>query len=984
MHKKILMFSIFVFACMVLLSLPARAEDLSGADQAQKQMVMQNLSNMPLSFTENQGQWDERVLFQANAGGATMWFTKEGVYYQFSRRIPKGARPLNDPMNRLPDRIADEPDSIEQLFIKSTFVGANRNPIVHGEEAMEYKCNYFIGNDQTKWRTDVPNYKVIVFKDIYTGIDLKYHGDGKRMEYDFIVSPGSDYSQIRVQYDGAKSLSVNDSGELVVESEWGGLKELRPKVYQDIDGQRTLIKGKYLILSGNTFAFKLCGDYNPAYAIAIDPVVLSYSTFLGGGNSDEGSSIAVDDSRCVYVTGRTHSADFPTVNPYDGSYNGDYDAFITKFNSAGNGLVYSTYLGGTGLDTGGGIVVDSSDYVYVLGATRSSDFPTANPYDGSQNGGSDAFIAKLNSAGNGLVYSTYLGGSADDGWAQIAVDNLGHVYVSGMTRSSDFPTVNPYDGSYNGSEDVFVTKFNSAGNGLVYSTYLGGSGRDWGIHMAVDDSGCVYVTGWTDSTDFPTVNPYDGSYNGSEDVFVTKFNSTGDGLIYSTYLGGSYKDNAEGIAVDDSGCVYVSGWTHSADFPTVNPYDGSYNGSWDAFVTKFNSAGNGLVYSTYLGGTDIENGRQIAVDSSGHAYVTGHTYSPDFPTVSPYDGSYNGSADVFVTKFNSTGNGLIYSTYLGGSGEDDALGIAVDNSGLAYVTGFTTSSNFPTINAYDSTQDGYSDVFMAIISDSGSGQLFAGWRFSIRTGSCEGGLDVSLWARHESSSQLDLLWSRDCDFPHDTICTGEGIIPHWADQLIVREVGCCYSCIPAVFEIVAASRVNDIWKINNLGVWIDLHIGKGELEVPFVIDTLPGLDTIYSVVNLETWITDPLPPQDTYNIVDGTCPELPGFLFGTTPIVFDSMAGPDQNPFSTTPLTGTLYLKGETGVISNFAVLGDANGDGQVNLADAVYLVNYLFIGGPPPEPLEAGDANCDGEVNLADAVYIINYLFIGGPPPCS
>ncbi|UCD62862.1 MAG: SBBP repeat-containing protein, partial [Candidatus Zixiibacteriota bacterium] len=620
--------------------------------------VTKNLTSMPLAFTENQGQWDEKVLFRADAGGATMWFTSDGAYYQFTRRIPgdesRGAQPLAVGS----DRFDREGDKFETMTIKASFVGANLRPAMRGESLLDYRCNYFIGNDPAHWRTDVPNYNAVVYDEIYPGIDLKYYGNGKEMEYDFIVSPGADPSRIKIQYEGAESISVNELGELVVATKWGEVIERRPVVYQLQNGARVAVEGQYELTSANSFSFSLNDDYDQSLALVIDPE-LCYSTYLGGSNNDWGTAIAVDASNCAYVTGTTKSPNFPTENPYQTDQDGD-DVFVTKLNSSGNGLVYSTYLGGSSGQAGFGIAVDGSNCAYVTGCTGSSDFPIKNAYQTTYQGeGDEGFVTKLNSSGNDLVYSTYLGSSTVDFCFAIAVDGSNCAYVTGFTTGDDFPTENPYQ-TNQGSDDVFVTKLNSSGDDLVYSTYLGGNGSDEGWAIAVDGSGCAYVTGRTASDDFPTEDPYqtDPSY-WEWDVFVTKLNSSGNGLVYSTYLGGSGSDGGYAIAVDGSGCAYVTGHTLSTNFPTENPYQTNH-GSGDVFVTKLNSSGNGLVYSTYLGGSLAEGGGGIALDAADCAYVTGFTNSPDFPTQYPYQ-DHQGNNDVFVTKLNSPGNGLVYS-----------------------------------------------------------------------------------------------------------------------------------------------------------------------------------------------------------------------------------------------------------------------------------------------------------------------------------
>ena len=685
--------------------------------------TIQNMNQMHLAFTKNMGQWDERVMFRANAGGATMWFTKEGVSYQFTRRVDRSgsvnvsglvnpARPY-DPTDRFPQ----ERDSIEQLVLTAKFVGANPSPEVSAEGQMEYKCNYFIGNDPSKWHTDVPNYEAITLNDIYPGIDLKYSGDGNgQAAYEFIVAPGADVAQIKVAYDGAEETSIDVDVRMVVRTKWG---EMIGAIRSPANGVMTGT-GSFSQLSEETTGFETSGSNRQA--LGTQSVGLVYSTYLGGVYNDQGYDIAVDGSGNAYVTGWTTSSNFPTTpGAYDPTYNGGSDAFVAKFSPSGS-LIYSTYLGAGGDDLGYAIAVDSSGYAYVAGTTSSSNFPTLNPYQGTNQGDVDVFVTKLSSSGDSLIYSTYLGGSSTDVGSGIAVDGSSYAYVAGTTFSSNFPTLNPSQGTNQGDVDVFVTKLSSAGNSLIYSTYLGGSSTDVGSGIAVDSSGYAYVTGSTNSWNFPMQSPYQWDQSGT-DIFVTKLSSSGNSLIYSTYLGGGVEDYGYGIAIDGSGNAYVTGRTWSSDFPTLNPYQtdqGGYPGD-DAFVTKLSSSGNSLIYSTYLGGTSYDYGQAIAVDDNGYAYVTGLTGSTNFPTLNPYQTDPDQSQtypnesglDVFVTKLSSSGASLIYSTYLGGGGGEFGSGIAINDSGNAYVTGRTDSYNFPTLNPYQNA----GSVFVTKLDD---------------------------------------------------------------------------------------------------------------------------------------------------------------------------------------------------------------------------------------------------------------------------
>ncbi len=702
--------TIFLAVLVSLTAQIASSKESIVKDNLSNVQITRNITSMPLAFTANQGQWDDQVLFRANANGATMWFASDGAYYQFTRTIEsEDNKPISivDKRYGMPvDDIFDrEPKSVETMMIKATFVGANPNPRMIGVDMMDYKCNYFIGNDPNEWHTDVPNFSAVLYEEIYDGINLKYYGNGRQMEYDFIVSPGADYSQIRIHYEGAESISINGSGELIVTTKWGEVIEQRPVIYQIENNSRIVVEGEYKMMGDNSFGFEL-SSYNPALPLVIDPL-LSYSTYLGGSGDETNTRIATDDSGNAYITGKTVSTDFPTEGEYQ-TDQGGRDVFVTKLNSSGNALVYSTYLGGNGYDAGNGIAVDGSGNAYITGNTNSTNFPTEGAYQTFQ-GVWDVFVTKLNSSGNALVYSTYLGGDGSDvGWG-IVVDISGNTFVTGYTQSTNFPTEGAYQATHQGNFDVFVTKLNFSGNALVYSTYVGGSDLDISFGIAVDGSGNAYITGYTFSTDFPTVGAYQASYQGEGDVFVTKLNSSGNALVYNTYLGGDSSDIGWGIAVDDYGNAYIAGFTFSTDFPTEGEYQTDQSGT-DAFVTKLNSSGNALVYSTYLGGSSNDEALGIALDASDNAYVTGWTLSTDFPTEGEFQTDQDGR-DAFVTKLNSSGNALVYSTYLGGSGDDIGRSISVGNFGNIYINGYTTSIDFPTEGEYQTDQVGW-DAFV--------------------------------------------------------------------------------------------------------------------------------------------------------------------------------------------------------------------------------------------------------------------------------
>lgn len=599
------------------------------------------------------------------------------------------------------------------------------------EEPVACKMSFFIGARDT-WRTDVPAYRKLVYAEVWDGIDLEFLGTMDGLEYRLLLAPGSDPNNI-VMETGGQTLRITPQGGLIASLAGAELHLGAPRAFQFVEGTQREVGVRYLTFSDGRFGFAL-GSYDPRRPLVIDPD-LTWSSYLGGAGGDDyelAEAIAIDGAGNSFVTGLTGSADFPTTTGcFDQSWNGAEDAFVTKMNSSGSGLVYSLYLGGSDTDRGKGIAVMSSGEAFVTGYTWSNDFPTTSgAYSETLNGYTDVFVARINSSGTGLMYATYLGGSFSQRGHAIAVDDNANVYVTGYTQSHDFPTTpGAYDETADDFEDVFVTKLDKNGANLVYSTYLGEDGHERGDAIAVDDSGNAYVTGRTDSDDFPTtLGAFDPTINGASDAFVTKLNSGGTALSYSTFVGGSSSDYAYGISVDDSGNAYVTGETGSADFPAdPSSFDPTFNGgAADAFVIKVNSSGSGLAYATFLGGHTVDRSYAIAVDDSGHAFVTGRTISNDFPTTpGAFDRDY-AYADVFVTKLSTSGKTLVYSTFLGEMETEYAYGIAVDATGNAYVTGQTYSPDFPTNpGAFSRSLNGAVDAFITKVNSTGTGLVFS-------------------------------------------------------------------------------------------------------------------------------------------------------------------------------------------------------------------------------------------------------------------
>jgi hypothetical protein len=706
-------------------SSPLEATAALGAPpaHASSASVQDAYAKLPLSFEQNLGQTDPKVDFLARGSGYTLFLTQgEAV---LTLRAPERS---SDPTSRR-DIAKALSDPNASAVLRMALAGGNPAAQATAESQLSGTVNYFIGNDPAHWQVGLSTYARVRYPDVYPGVDLVYYGDGGRLEYDFIVQPGADPAAIVLRFEGAESLDIDARGDLVLRLGDREIRQAKPILYQQIGGERRQVSGAYLRRDRGTVGLEIA-EYDRMAPLVVDPTLI-YSTYLGGSSGEVGFGIAVDSAFSAYATGVATSTNFPTTPGVFQPALVDHDVYVTKFNVTGSALVYSTYLGGSSADVGLGIAVDSAGSAYVTGQTGSTDFPTTGgAFQTTLVGHSDAFVTKFNATGSALVYSTYLGGSGagqgDDGRG-IAVDSAGGAYVTGFTNSNDFPTTpGAFQTTNAGGQDAFVTKLNATGSApLMYSTYLGGSADESGSGIAVDSAATVYVTGETTSTNFPTTaGAFQTTNAGGSDAFVTKLNATGSApLLYSTYLGGSSSELGSGIAVDSAGSAYVAGLTGSANFSTTaGAFQTANAGNGDAFVTKLNATGSApLLYSTYLGGSDLDVGYGIAVDSSGSAYVTGRTSSTNFPTTADAFQTANaGNEDAFVTKLNATGSApLLYSTYLGGSGTDDAFGIAVDSAGSAYVTGVAGSTNFPTTpGAFQTANAGSNDAFVAKIAES--------------------------------------------------------------------------------------------------------------------------------------------------------------------------------------------------------------------------------------------------------------------------
>ena len=677
-------------------------------------------------FIENRGQVTEGIRYYST-GNPSVGFRDDGVMFVI-RESDEGERREILPGQIDQSLAFDQAPTVRSFSYMLRFEGAKR-VVPAGVDRLPFRSNFFIGNDPVKWRIGVPNYEEVAYPDIYDGIDLSFRMSPTGLKYEYVVHAGADPSAINMNYEGIESLRIENGGVTFVTA-IGRLLDSAPYSYR-ISGPE--VDCRFGARGQTSLGFE-CPGWDASETLVIDPLI--YSTFIGGGVSDIGTKIAVDDLRDAYVTGRTLSTDFPsTPGSFTTTKHAMDDIFVSKLSAAGDALLYSTFIGGRGDDEAMGIAVDPSCNTYLTGQTNSTDFPTTvGAFDTLLDGDNApaAFVTKLNAAGDALVYSTFLEGSGGEVGTAIAVDSSGHAYVTGLTSSLDFPTtIAAFDRSYNGQptppffSDVFVTKFSPEGDSLNYSTYIGGTLDDYADSIALDSAGNAYIAGITDSSNFPvTPSAFDPTSNvrpcGSwycSDAFVTELSALGSGLWFSTYLGGLGSDWATSVHLDSAGDIYVTGETESTDFPTTpGAFRGTLNGISDAFVTKLNSTGSWLAYSTYLGGSDEEAGASITVDAQGYAYLAGFTLSTDFP-LTP-DATYptaHGWYDIFLTKMNPSGGSLTYSTYIGGSEYDSgsSASVVVQDPGFAFVAGTTNSTDFPTTpGAFDTSLNGGFDVFV--------------------------------------------------------------------------------------------------------------------------------------------------------------------------------------------------------------------------------------------------------------------------------
>jgi len=650
----------------------------------------------PLVFEPNRGQADSSTKFLSHGNGHSILLKNTETVITFAN--PAAA-------------------------VRMKLVGQNPRAVMEGVDLESGVTNYIVGNDPAAWHSSVPHFSKVKYGNVYPGIDLVYYGNERQLEYDFSVGPHATPSVIQMEFDGADSMSIGPEGDLILRTRGGEVRHQRPVAYQTRNGAREPVEAHF-VLDGKRARFEVAA-YDRALPLVIDPKFI-WATYMGGPGDDQGNDLAIDVDGNVYVTGATEESAADPAGIFQPPSGKGFQIFVTKVDRAG-AIVYSTYIGGTGTEEGHSIALDPAGNIYVTGFTTSTDFPVLNAFQSKLGGAQDAYVLKLNKDGNTIIYSTYLGGLQSDRGYGIAADGSGNAIVTGNTLSTDFPVANAFQAKLGGGlGDAFITRFTATGK-LASSTFFGGSGNDQAYDIARDDDGNIVITGFTTSQNFPTQKALYAKYRGGgDDVFIAKFNDTITSLVFSTYLGGSGSDNGVRLTVDKDKNIYVTGYTSSLDFPLKNPpqlLPGGVGGdptmpTYDAFLIKLHPDGQDADFSTYIGAEDTEGGVGVAVDKNGFIYLAGFTNSLQFYAINALGGFLRGTRDGFVMKISPDAKTVIYSSYLGGFGADGATSIAVDDAGNAYVTGYTSSVDFPVAagTSFQGASAGGQDGFLVKIN----------------------------------------------------------------------------------------------------------------------------------------------------------------------------------------------------------------------------------------------------------------------------
>lgn len=711
---------LFVAIAFLILAILTTTTGLVGAATTDQTFDSLKSDSSPIYFEQNLGQFDASVEFLVRGSRSPVFLSAEQAVFVIS----SNAFPNSDVTQAKFGPVRD-PRASSATAVYMVLKGSSPSATAVGVNELEHKTNYFIGNNKEDWRTDISNYERVRFSSIYDGIDLEWYScNGGGLQPKFHVDDSTDLDQIQWQIEGANSVVLTETGDLIIKTKDGIFSQRSPLVAFG-DSINSISQRTRFVIRRNLdpvveLGIELTGSQDPTSnepSRAAGFGGLFFSTFLGGSSSDNGADIIVDEQGNSLIVGTSASPEFPTTpGGFDPTHNVGYDVFVAKMSSDGSGLLFSTYIGGSDDDRGFAVATDRGGNIYLTGLVDSQDYPVTNgALDTSHNGDIDAFVTSLNPSASELRYSTFVGGSDIDGAVDISITKSGETVISGYTESPSFPTVvGSYDTSHNGNYDVFVTRINDTGSQLVYSTFLGGLGEDRGNAMTLDATGDVVITGSAVSN-FPTTQgAYDTTNNGARDGFVSRLSGNGSQLIYSTFVGANGQELAQTIALDDQGNAMIGGSTSSPSYPTTpDAFDSTFNGFIDGFVTVVKNDGSSLLYSTYIGGTQDEIVYKLLLNSEGDLVIAGQTRSSGFPTtLGAFDVTRNGEVDGFVAVLNLTGQGLKYSTFIGGSTFDDVRGMFVDSSDNVYICGSAYSADFPTtFGSFDPNHNGDEDAY---------------------------------------------------------------------------------------------------------------------------------------------------------------------------------------------------------------------------------------------------------------------------------
>jgi hypothetical protein len=727
-------------------------------ERVAREHVKQKISGIDIPFIANQGQIDSRVKFYARTFGGTVFVTNEGdLLYSLPKVEAEKPNPLSDlspAMERRNFTAKSKPfdgvypeqgrrtlkrvgnsTHLKGLVLKEELADGKFNE-VRAEGETITKVSYLIGNDRSKWKSNISAHEIVTFGEVYEGVQLKLRAYGNNVEKLFYVKPGAEPDQIRIRLSGGK-LNVNKHGELEVGTQLGTVKFTKPVAYQEKEGKRKFVEVVYVV-KGDEYGFKV-GEYDKGKELVIDPILAA--TFLGGCCGEFSPTLALDGTGNVYVTGVTDSSDFPGISiqaSADNTFAGGIEAFVAKLNPNLSSILAATFLGGSSGDSSSALALDGAGNVYVAGKTSSSDFPGIGPESAVSTFAEPeaAFVAKLNPNLSSILAATFLGRSGNENHVNasplaLALDGTGNVYVTGETFSSDFPGISiqgSADGTFVGFNETFVAKLNPNLSSILAATFLGGSDHESSSALALDGAGNAYVAGSTGSSDFPGIGiqgSADDTFAGGREAFVAKLDSNLSSILAATFLGGSGSETLWplALALDGTGNIYVTGETFSSDFPGVGQgsVDSTFAGLSEAFAAKLDSNLSSILAATFLGGSASEDSSGVALDGAGNLYVAGFTGSSDFPGISiqgSADGTFAGLSEGFVAKLDSNLSSILAATFFGGSGSEGSFnhGLALDGTGNVYVGGHTLFSDFPGISiqgSADGTFAGGREAFVA-------------------------------------------------------------------------------------------------------------------------------------------------------------------------------------------------------------------------------------------------------------------------------